>query len=102
MNWLKKLLHVFKKPNRHQYANPDKGLQPAKNPPAMPKVAPAKSEPAAGPVAANTAKPKKPTKAQLNKLTKKKLEALGREHNVELDLRLRKDKLVDQLHKAIK
>ena len=56
-----------------------------------------------------TMAPKKPfgkktkshTKAQLSKMTKKDLEKLGRKAGVELDRRLLKSKLVDQLHKAL-
>lgn len=47
------------------------------------------------------AKPKKMTKKELGKLTKVKLEELGRENGIELDRRLTKDKLVAQLHKAL-
>lgn len=41
-------------------------------------------------------------KAELAKWTKKDLENLGREHGIELDRRLTKAKLVDQLWKAVK
>ena len=43
-----------------------------------------------------------PKKADLNKMTKKALEDLGRKHKIELDRRQAKDKLVNQLHKHIK
>jgi len=45
---------------------------------------------------------KAPTKAELKKLTKSALEAKGRDYGLELDKRLTKDKLVDQLFKHIK
>ena len=47
------------------------------------------------------AKAKKVTKAELSKMTKVKLEELGRDNGIELDRRLTKAKLVDQLHKAL-
>jgi len=43
-----------------------------------------------------------PSKAELNKMTKSKLEAMGRKNGIELDKRLTKDKLVNQLHKHMK
>jgi hypothetical protein len=43
---------------------------------------------------------KKVTKASLNKLTKAQLEERGRELGIELDKRLVKAKLVDQVFKA--
>lgn len=43
-----------------------------------------------------------PKKADLNKMTKKALEDLGRKHKIELDRRQTKDKLVNQLYKHIK
>ena len=43
-----------------------------------------------------------PKKADLNKMTKKALEDLGRKHKIELDRRQAKDKLVNQLYKHIK
>ena len=43
-----------------------------------------------------------PSKAELSKLTKVKLEDKGREHGIELDRRLAKDKLVNELHKHMK
>ena len=46
-------------------------------------------------------KAKSHTKAQLSKMTKKDLEALGRKQGIELVSRLVKSKLVDQLHKAL-
>jgi hypothetical protein len=46
-------------------------------------------------------KAKSHTKAQLSKMTKSDLEKLGRKAGVELDRRLLKSKLVDQLHKAL-
>ena len=42
------------------------------------------------------------SKAQLAKRTKIQLEELGRENGIELDRRLKKDKLVSQLHKKLK
>ena len=48
-----------------------------------------------------TTKVKRPTKKELSKLTKSSLEAMGREHGIELDKRLTKDKLVNQLHKQM-
>ena len=50
-------------------------------------------------VAVATTKPKK-TKKQLEQLTKKQLEEFGREMDVELDRRLTKAKLVNQLVQA--
>jgi len=47
------------------------------------------------------AKAKKVTKAELSKMTKVKLEELGRDNGIELDRRLTKAKLVAQLHKAL-
>jgi hypothetical protein len=47
------------------------------------------------------AKAKKETKAELSKMTKVKLEELGRDNGIELDRRLTKAKLVAQLHKAL-
>ena len=47
------------------------------------------------------AKATKVTKAELSKMTKVKLEELGRENGIELDRRLTKAKLVAQLHKAL-
>ena len=46
-------------------------------------------------------KEKKPTKKELGKLTKIQLEELGRQKGIELDRRLKKDKLVVTLHKAL-
>jgi len=43
-----------------------------------------------------------PSKAELKKLTKVKLEEMGRKNGVELDRRLTKDKLVNELHKHMK
>ncbi|MBR20211.1 MAG: hypothetical protein CMA64_08740 [Euryarchaeota archaeon] len=43
----------------------------------------------------------KPTKKELGKLTKVQLEELGRQKGIELDRRLKKDKLVVTLHKAL-
>ena len=43
----------------------------------------------------------KPTKKELGKLTKVQLEELGRQKGIELDRRLKKDKLVAQLHKSL-
>jgi hypothetical protein len=48
-----------------------------------------------------TTKVKSHTKAQLSKMTKKDLEKLGRKQGIELDRRLLKSKLVEQLHKAL-
>ncbi len=42
------------------------------------------------------------SKAQLAKRTKIQLEELGRENGIELDRRLKKDKLVSQVHKKLK
>ena len=42
------------------------------------------------------------SKAQLAKRTKIQLEEMGRENGIELDRRLKKDKLVSQLHKKLK
>lgn len=47
------------------------------------------------------AKAKKLTKAELSKMTKVKLEEIGRDNGIELDRRLTKAKLVAQLHKAL-
>ena len=45
----------------------------------------------------------KPNKeVDLNKLTKLQLEAKGREEGIELDRRLKKDKLIKQLQKKIR
>jgi hypothetical protein len=41
-------------------------------------------------------------KAELTKMTKNDLEQLGRAHGIELDKRLTKAKLVDQLWKEVK
>ena len=48
--------------------------------------------------------PTKPkmTKTTLSKMTKKELEEIGRKNGIELDRRLTKLKLVDQLHKHLK
>jgi len=43
-----------------------------------------------------------PSKAELKKLTKAKLEEMGRKNGIELDRRLTKDKLVNELHKHMK
>ena len=43
-----------------------------------------------------------PTKAEMKKMTKTDLEKMGRKHKMELDRRLTKDKLVNQLHKHMK
>lgn len=43
-----------------------------------------------------------PSKAEMKKMTKKDLEKMGRKHKLELDRRLTKDKLVNQLHKHMK
>ncbi len=51
--------------------------------------------------AAAPAKPKM-TKTTLSKMTKKELEEIGRKNGIELDRRLTKLKLVDQLHKHLK
>ena len=40
-----------------------------------------------------------PSKAEMSKMTKAKLEEMGRNHGIELDRRLTKDKLVTQLRK---
>ena len=40
-----------------------------------------------------------PSKAEMSKMTKTKLEEMGRAHGIELDRRLTKDKLVTQLRK---
>lgn len=40
-----------------------------------------------------------PSKADMSKMTKAKLEEMGRTHGIELDRRLTKDKLVTQLRK---
>ena len=45
-------------------------------------------------------KPKKKTKKELEQLTKKQLEEFGREIEIELDRRLTKAKLVNQLVQA--
>jgi len=47
-------------------------------------------------------KPAFRNKKELAKLTKVKLEEIGRTYGIELDRRERKDKLVNQLWKAIK
>ena len=44
----------------------------------------------------------KSNQVDLNKLTKIQLEAKGREIGIELDRRLKKDKLIKQVQKAIK
>jgi hypothetical protein len=41
-------------------------------------------------------------KSELTKMTKNELEQLGRAHGIELDKRLTKPKLVDQLWKEVK
>jgi hypothetical protein len=41
-------------------------------------------------------------KSELTKMTKVQLEELGREYNIELDRRLTKTKLVDQIWKVVK
>ena len=53
---------------------------------------------------AKQSKAKKPimTKTTLSKMTKKDLEEIVRENGIELDRRLTKLKLVDQLHKHLK
>ena len=43
-----------------------------------------------------------PSKADMRKMSKKALEDMGRKHDIELDLRYTKDKLVNQLHKHMK
>ena len=43
-----------------------------------------------------------PSKADLKKETKVALEKMGRKHGIELDRRLTKDKLVNELHKHMK
>ena len=43
-----------------------------------------------------------PSKAELKKLTKVKLEQMGRKNGIELDRRLNKEKLVNELHKHMK
>ena len=43
-----------------------------------------------------------PSKAELKKETKVKLEQMGRKNGIELDRRLTKDKLVNELHKRMK
>lgn len=45
---------------------------------------------------------KVPSKVELKKLTKVKLEEMGRENGIELDKRLTKEKLVDALHSHLK
>ena len=47
-------------------------------------------------------KPKFKNKKDLSKMTKVKLEEVGRVYGIELDRRERKDKLINQLWKAIK
>tara|TARA_B100000953_G_scaffold133224_1_gene110114 strand:+ start:818 stop:1072 length:255 start_codon:yes stop_codon:yes gene_type:complete len=47
-------------------------------------------------------KPKFKNKKELSKMTKLKLEEVGRVYGIELDRRERKDKLINQLWKAIK
>jgi hypothetical protein len=47
-----------------------------------------------------SSKPKKKTKKELEQLTKKQLEEFGREIEIELDRRLTKAKLVNQLVQA--
>jgi len=47
-------------------------------------------------------KKKKKKKSELTKMTKVQLEELGRAYDVELDRRLTKTKLVDQLWKVVK
>ena len=42
-----------------------------------------------------------PSKAEMSKMTKSKLEEIGRTHGIELDKRLTKDKLVTQLRKQM-
>jgi len=44
---------------------------------------------------------KKTTKKELSKLTKVQLEELGRQKGIELDRRLTKAKLVNQVHKKL-
>jgi len=47
--------------------------------------------------------PSKPkmTKTTLSKMTKKELEVIGRENGIEIDRRLTKLKIVDQVHKQL-
>jgi|TARA_R110002074_G_scaffold349835_1_gene520588 hypothetical protein len=48
-------------------------------------------------------KPKKVmSKKKLGAMTKQQLESMGRDEGIELDRRLTKSKLVDQLHKHLK
>ena len=47
-------------------------------------------------------KPSFKNKKELSKMTKLKLEEIGRVYGIELDRREKKDKLINQLWKAIK
>lgn len=74
--------------------------------PVNPKTEPKKAAVAKGPaVKAKFVKDSKPTaitKAQLNKLTKAKIEEEGRKLGIEVDKRKKKAELVDQVFKASK
>lgn len=67
-----------------------------------PKKAAAAKGPKKKVTAKAVAKPAKPTKAQLNKLTKAQLEEKGREIGIELDKRKKKADLVDEVFKQLK
>ena len=45
---------------------------------------------------------KVPSKKSLDKMTKAQLESMGRDEGIELDRRLTKDKLINQLHTHLK
>jgi len=68
------------------------------------KIQPKKAEKAKAPAVkySKDAKPTAITKAQLNKLTKAKIEEEGRKLGIEVDKRKKKADLVDQVFKASK
>ena len=87
IEWLKSLFGIGVKP-----------VDPVKEP----KKAAAAKGPKKKVAAKVVAKPAKPTKAQLNKLTKAQLEEKGREIGIELDKRKKKADLVDEVFKQLK
>ena len=87
IEWLKSLFGIGVKP-----------VDPVKEP----KKAAAAKGPKKKVAAKVVAKPAKPTKAQLNKLTKAQLEEKGREIGIELDRRKKKADLVDEVFKQLK
>jgi hypothetical protein len=87
IEWLKSLFGIGVKP-----------VDPVKEP----KKAAAAKGPKKKVAAKVVAKPAKPTKASLNKLTKAQLEEKGREIGIELDKRKKKADLVDEVFKQLK